>query len=72
METCKREFNIILISLLQSMNKRYTQTWKFVNQKSKIITKDCCCHGCYRYLESEQQDFTYDTQHNLYNNPGRF
>lgn len=53
------------------MNKRYTQTLKFVNQKSKIITKDCCCHGCYRYLESEQQDFTYDTQHNLYNNPGR-
>lgn len=37
LEICKREFNIILIPLLQSMNKRCIQTLKFVNQKSEIL-----------------------------------
>ena len=37
LEICKREFNFILIPLLQSMNKRCIQTLKFVNQKSEIL-----------------------------------
>lgn len=55
MEVCKREFNITLISLLHCTNKKCIQTLKFVNQKSKIITKDYCCHdlSCNQYLESD-------------------